>query len=241
MSFGACHIVIADSEVVLFQFTHECLPWRLDLKFGPKNRRIFIFGVLLETPCHQHCNLVSRPSPNQVPNQAPHLAQARPWCDGGRSQQLAQKINMPNACELRSFQISFTLVFLLTLGSNNFQVQHWLYIAPLQDAPALAEVSLATGLACGGDLSRIGFKGTVLSTNISNIYIYTYPRYYVYIYIRTYIHIHTYIIYRRFFKTGNHGSSAPSMTFAGRAALPRRQGGPPAGCCACYLMAIIWL
>jgi hypothetical protein len=107
---------------------------------------------------------------------------------------LAQKINMPNACELRSFQISFTLVFLLTLGSNNFQVQHWLYIAPLQDAPALAEVSLATGLACGGDLSRIGFKGTVLSTNISNIYIYTYPRYYVYIYIRTYIHIHTYII-----------------------------------------------
>lgn len=146
---------------------------------------------------------------------------------------------MPNACELRSFQISFTLVFLLTLGSNNFQVQHWLYIAPLQDAPALAEVSLATGLACGGDLSRIGFKGTVLSTNISNIYIYTYPRYYVYIYIRTYIHIHTYIIYRRFFKTGNHGSSAPSMTFAGRAALPRRQGGPPAGCCACYLMAII--
>ena len=163
---------------------------------------------------------------------------------------------MPNACELRSFQISFTLVFLLTLGSNNFQVQHWRKILPpwqfpqFPTAPALAEVSRkATDLACGGDLSRIGFKGTVLSTNISNIYIY-----YIYIYIHDiiYIHVHIYtythiyiyieyIIYRRFYKTGNHGSSAPSMTFAGRAALPRRQGGPPAGCCACYLMAIIYI
>jgi hypothetical protein len=62
----------------------------------------------------------------------------------------------------------------------------------LQDAPALAEVSLATGLACGGDLSRIGFKGTVLSTNISNIYIHIHDimSIYIYTYIYTYTHIY---------------------------------------------------